>query len=210
MIEFPKIPDTRNFKHDKCTAFVKYDGSNIGAEYSKAKGFHKFRLRSRLFDTTDKDFGPAIPLFLEKFAEPLAKAIVDAKLGTKTVVFGEFYGDGTFAGNHYKLTDEQKKNRKIIIFDVWKDNYGFIGPKQFRQLLEGVVPIPEVVFEGKYTGKLVEDVRNGKYKDKGVEEGVILKAGKGGEDIEYAKVKTTEYLEKLKQTFGNKWTDFGE
>ena len=42
MKEYPKIPNSKDFPLGQCITFEKYDGSNIRAEWTKKKGFHKF------------------------------------------------------------------------------------------------------------------------------------------------------------------------
>jgi RNA ligase len=206
MIEYPKIPSSKGFKHPTCVAFNKLDGSNVGVEWTPKRGFHKFRLRSRLFDHTDPDFGPAIEIFHSTLGRPLGELFKESSKFHRRrsiTVFGEFWGPSTFAGNHYNLPVDEK--RKITIFDCWLDGYGFLGPEDFISIFEDIIPIPQPVYCGKFTGALAEQVRAGKFKSKGVVEGVVIKAGKGGEDIEYAKIKTDEYMERLKKIFGNDW-----
>ena len=63
-----------------------------------------------------------------------------------------------------------------------------------------------MLFRGKFSGKLTEDVRAGNYD---VDEGAVIKGG-DGETVWMAKVKTQVYLNKLKASFGDKWEDYGE
>jgi hypothetical protein len=39
---------------------------------------------------------------------------------------------------------------------------------------------------------------------------VVIKGGKGGDDLSMAKVKTNEYMEKLKVVFAGEWTEHWE
>ena len=64
-----------------------------------------------------------------------------------------------------------------------------------------------MVYEGKLTGKFIDDVRGGKYK---VDEGVVCKGGTGGEDVWMVKIKTMAYMDKLKRAIGDKWEDYWE
>jgi hypothetical protein len=64
-----------------------------------------------------------------------------------------------------------------------------------------------VVYRGKFTGKLCEDVRNGKYD---VTEGVVCKGVRGGADQWMVKIKTYAYMERLKAAFADRWEDFWE
>ena len=68
MDKYPKISGkTKDFPLKSAYAFVKYDGSNIRATWNKKQGFFKFGTRSHLIDTTDPDFGCAIPLVQETY-----------------------------------------------------------------------------------------------------------------------------------------------
>ena len=71
----------------------------------------------------------------------------------------------------------------------------------------GHLPIPRVVYRGRLTGRFLEDVRLGRY---GVAEGVVCKGGTGGDDVWMVKVKTDEYLERLRQAFADRWEEFWE
>jgi hypothetical protein len=96
--------------------------------------------------------------------------------------------------------------KRLVLFDVWAEGFGMIGPKQFVADF-GHLPIPRVVYEGKLTGKFAEDVRTGKY---GVAEGVVCKGGSGGTDLWMAKIKTHAYQERLRRAFADRWEDFWE
>jgi hypothetical protein len=63
------------------------------------------------------------------------------------------------------------------------------------------------VYEGKLTGTFTEDVRRGKYE---VAEGVVCKGGSGGDDVWMVKIKTSAYLERLKQAFADRWEEYWE
>lgn len=64
-----------------------------------------------------------------------------------------------------------------------------------------------MVYRGKFTGQLAEDVRRGNCD---VAEGVVCKGGKGGDDLWMAKVKTYAYLERLEQAFADRWEEYWE
>ena len=80
-----------------------------------------------------------------------------------------------------------------------------VPPADFVRIF-GHLHIPRIVYEGKFSGKLTEDVRRGKY---GVKEGVVIKGGEG-ESLWMCKVKTLDYLDRLKRAFGDRWVDFWE
>lgn len=88
--------------------------------------------------------------------------------------FTEFCGPNSFAGMH--KADDPKQ---LVLFDVWADPFGLIGPDQFVTDF-GHLTSARVVYRGKFTGQFAEDVRRGKY---GVAEGVICKGGAGGPNL---------------------------
>lgn len=88
-----------NFREFDSYMFDKIDGSNLRFEWARKTGWSKFGTRHRLFDETDKDFGAAIPLFLNSLSEPLEKIIKDNRW-EKVIVFCEFWGKNSFAGKH--------------------------------------------------------------------------------------------------------------
>src|SRR5262245_21212144 len=73
-------------------------------------------------------------------------------------VFTEYLGPGSFAGMH------AGDPRRLVLFDV--EALGF-----------GHLDVARVVYAGKFSGRLTEDVRRAKY---GVAEGVVIKGGSGG------------------------------
>jgi hypothetical protein len=54
---------------------------------------------------------------------------------------------------------------------------------------------------------LIEDVRDGKY---GVAEGVVCKGGSDPSNLWMVKIKTSAYMQKLKQTFQKDWEAYWE
>jgi hypothetical protein len=94
----------------------------------------------------------------------------------------------------------------LVLFDVWAEGFGLIGARQFVADFQHL-PIPAVVYEGRFTGTFAEDVRTGSY---GVTEGVICKGGKGGTDLWMVKIKTYAYLQRLKKAFAERWEDYWE
>lgn len=208
MKEYPKIPSSKNFPLTQCFAFNKYDGSNLRWSWGKKKGFYKFGTRTRLFDHTDPDFGPAIPIFMEKFSPQLCELFKqDAFLREQQeiTVFTEFFGPRSFGGLH--LPDDPKE---LVMFDVWVYKRGLMGPKEFVKTFSGVVPTAKVIYQGKFGGQFADDVRKGKYASDGVFEGVVCKTGTGGRDLFMCKIKTDAYLTKLKAVFHEKWQNFWE
>jgi len=96
--------------------------------------------------------------------------------------------------------------KELRLFDVEAEGYGFVDPWRFVADF-GMLCSARVVYQGKLTGKFVEDVRNGRYD---VMEGVIARGGSGGRDVWMCKIKTLAYMERLRQAFADRWEDFWE
>lgn len=113
-----------------CYGFVKYDGSNIRAEWSKKRGWYKFGTRKCMINETDPIFGRACTLFKEKYGDDLEKVFKKEKLfeGTQSVVaFAEFFGTKSFAGMHFP----EDQQWDIVLFDLNLHKKGMLGPKEF-------------------------------------------------------------------------------
>ena len=115
----------------------------------------------------------------------------------RITAFTEFFGPSSFAGSHE--FDEEKELR---LFDVFVFKQGFIPPRQFKKLFSHREWGAQVVYEGNLNASFIQDVREGKYD---VVEGVICK----GADFT-VKIKTIEYLDKLKGKFEERWEEFAE
>ena len=211
MKAYPSIVGPTQAPRKPCIAFHKYDGSNLRFEWSPKRGWHKFGTRKRLFDHTDETFGPAIPIFMDTLAEGIIKVIKDNKKwrnNPRITAYAEFVGPKSFAGLHDLEPDNPME---LVLFDVWLHQFGLIGPRDFSQAFSDL-RTPEVVYEGNLNAEFIEAVRRGDYNlGDGIEEGVVCKGGSGGHrDIWMAKVKTTAYLDKLKEVFGTGWTQYAE
>jgi len=98
------------------------------------------------------------------------------------------------------------ESKDLVLLDVETPN-GMVAPEEFVADFENL-KIAEVIYRGKLTGQFVEDVRRGKYK---VEEGVVCKGvNKATKEIWMAKIKTNDYMSKLKQTFQDDWQNYWE
>ncbi len=208
------MPGSRNAPNGKCWAFEKYDGTNLHFEWERDFGWHSFGARRDAFNLTEQgiaDFEAAhlnLPgaaaLFFETLAEGVEIIFTQNpayQQFTAYKVFAEYLGEGSFAGLHHEA-----KPKQLVLFDVWADGYGFIGPEAFVRDF-GQLPSARVVYKGKLTGQFSDDVRRGKYN---VAEGVVCKGGNGGADVWMVKIKTDAYREKLKAAFANDWENFWE
>jgi hypothetical protein len=211
MFRYPKMPGPGGAKLGRCVAFEKLDGTNLFWEWHREFGWTDFGTRSagyRLDPTGTAEFAvkhpgidSAVSDFTNRFCHPLAEILAAQPGVDHAVAFTEFLGPNSFAGMH-RATDV----KQLVLIDVFVSGFGFVGPERFLELFAGL-PLPKVVYRGKFSGKLTEDVRAGKYP---VDEGVVIKGGEGGADVWMAKVKTTAYLERLKAAFGDKWEEYWE
>lgn len=138
--------------HLPIVAFDKLDGSNIRAEWTSKKGWHKFGTRNRLVDATDPIFGRAPSLIQTKYGDTLAQRLKDAGFD-KAMCFFELWGPSSFAGMH-KLEEELT----VTLFDVAPFAQGILEPARFLKLAEGL-DHAKVLYEGPVTPEFIESVR---------------------------------------------------
>jgi hypothetical protein len=214
MLHYPKMRGSRDSPDGRCVAFEKYDGTNMHWDWDRDFGWHAFGTRRDEFNLTAEGiaaFGrrhahlkESVDVFRATLAIGLEQVLRDDPkyLEFQAIkAFAEFLGPNSFAGLH-----KEDDHKELLLFDVFAEPLGFIGPKQFVADF-GHLRIARVVYEGRLTGKFTEDVRAGKY---AVNEGVVCKGGTGGPDVWMIKVKTNAYMERLKQAFADHWEDYWE
>lgn len=195
MKTYPSIRNTKQgYFGQPCFAFEKLDGSNIRYEWSKKRGWYKFGSRKCMIDEHHKYLGPAVPIFLNKYADDLEKAFKhkDFRSVKTFTVFCEFFGPKSFAGLHQPGDDFD-----VVLFDVNPTGKNFLPPREFLDHF-GHLHIPRIIYEGNYNNELIKDVRESKYD---VDEGVVCK-GKYYSKVWMAKIKTQAWLEKVREMFG--------
>ena len=199
MLQYPSIVGSKHAPiGENCIAFYKYDGSNLRWEWSPKRGWHKFGTRRQLFDANTPLYCQAVPLFLDGPADSVVKSVLRNNPKCERITaFTEFFGSSSFAGSHNETEDKQLK-----LLDVFVFKKGFIPAEDFVQRFQGHSWSPEVIYQGELTQEFVDAVRNGQYP---VYEGVICK-GSGF----MAKIKTIEYLNRLKSTFVDDWQNYAE
>ncbi len=190
MKSYPSIAAStgQNFRAFKAHVFDKLDGSNLRWEWWGKRGWYKFGTRSRLFDESDPDFGPAIEIFMRDFADPLAK-YARKERWSSCVAFTEFWGENSFAGVH---DPKDQKNLTLIDLNVYKK--GFVDPRRFVEL-GSIVPTANYLGYFNWTRGLVETVRNGELDV--TFEGVVGKCMNGRKRI-MAKAKTQAWVDKVR------------
>ncbi len=172
--------------------FDKLDGSNLRFEWSRKTGWYKFGTRKRLFDEKDKLFGPAIPLFMETLADPLAEIAHNNKW-INIVAFAEFWGEKSLAGRH--IADDPKY---LTLFDVSIYRHGMLGPKEFLKHFQ-YLNIPKFFGVKNWNKDFVDSVR--KFELEGITlEGVVGKSG-DYDDLTLVKCKTQKWLDEIKRLY---------
>lgn len=202
MYQYPSIPGPSKAPHLPCIAFYKYDGSNLRFEYSRKRGWYKFGTRRRLFDHTDEEFGQAISIFRETLAPGIEAIVSKDKVMSNAghvTAFCEFFGQNSFAGNH-----EAGDPKELILIDFHVHKKGLMAPREFVNTFGGLKSA-KVVYDGVLNQTLIDDVRRNAY---GLKEGVVCKGG-SGHGLWMCKIKTNEYLEKIKANLAN-WQEYWE
>mgnify|MGYP000926571394 FL=1 len=201
MKEYPSIEGPNGDFGKPCIAFYKYDGSNLRFEWSPKKGWNKFGTRTSLFDKSDPVFGSAVDLFMATQAEGIERVIRDTKEfrnNERVTAYCEFFGPKSFAGIHdLEIPNEPME---LVLFDINLHKKGILGPREFVNHF-GHLKTAQVVYEGNFNQTLIDAVRN---RTLPVWEGVIAKGG-SGHDLWMRKIKSNDYLDKLRAVFAGEW-----
>lgn len=211
---YPKIPDTSNCPLKKCIVFEKLDGTNMHFVFHRQGGdlqcyFQGTRRHRYSFSETEREeFATNHPdlvgaFHLETFIdlEHYINYNENFQHVNELILFTEWFGPNSFAGEH-NPTDTMD----TYLFDAQVDGR-MLPPEEFLYLFQDCpLPKPKVIYRGKYSGQLVEDIRKGKFP---VKEGAVIK-GFADDQVYMAKVKTNDYMEKLKIRFGDDWKGYWE
>lgn len=209
MIEFPSIANSSKAPRKHCVAFDKKDGSNFRAKWTQKQGFNLFGTRTQLIDEKTEFWGEIVTIFNDKYKEQLEnkfKRDKEFRNYREIIVFGEFFGEHSFAGRH------ENEPHDLVFFDVLTGykNRKFVPPLEFIKEFQDVVPIPWVVYVGNLNEKFIEDIRN----DKILDEGVICKGTEPRGDyvggIWTCKIKTNLYFQKIKELHKEDWQKYWE
>jgi hypothetical protein len=190
------------YNHDvigkKCWAFDKLDGQNMRFEGNLKRGFYKFGSRNQMLSTNDVQFGIAHNLFMDKYHDELltilSRTIKDKN--SKLTVFAELVGPNSFCGKHHP---DDKLD--LILFDIWIFKNGWIHPEKLLDDF-GHLGIPEVIYKGELDYDFISSVKENKFT---LKEGVIAKGQINSKDIFMVKIKTRDWLEKVKNNLGEKY-----
>lgn len=183
-------------------SFEKIDGSNFRAEWDlniskknkSSYGFEKFGTRSELILNSTNPFHEGVEIFQKEYSSQLDKIFREEKVfrGVKRITaYLEFYGYGSFAGQHSWFDDHY-----LRLFDIFIYKKDFLNPSDFLKIFEGKLKIQRLVYNGLLTPEYIESVEHG------TGEGVVYK-GIEEKKIFMGKIKTHEWLNKVKDLYGN-------
>ena len=178
-------------------AFDKLDGSNVRAEWTRKKGWHKFGTRHRLVDASDPIFGKVPSLIVAKYGDSLGAALTAAG-HERAMCFFEFWGPGSFAGMH-----DVNVPQTVTLFDVAPFQKGILEPELFLKLF-GHLDVAKVLYRGEVTPEFIESVRAGTLPGMTFE-GVVCKGAndkKTKQPIMF-KQKSRAWLDKLHEYCGD-------
>ena len=188
---YPSIPRSTGqafFEIPDAYLFDKIDGRNLRVEWTKKAGWHKWGTRHRLFDATDAEFAPAIPLFEITYSEPLAKMATDSRW-QRVTVYLEFWQEHSLGG--YWQPGEEFH---LTLFDIEPYKQCMLGPKEFLRVTKSI-PTAKFLGQTNWTRGIVESVWNGQVE--GVTfEGVVAKAGERHKLVK-AKAKTKKWVDAI-------------
>ena len=216
MLQYPSILGVKKVpKGFPCIAFYKYDGSNLRFEWSAKKGWNKYGSRTQMIDIKHEVFGKGIEIFQEQLGNIIVERIKKAypkefKNIERITAFAEFYGENSFAGNH-EISDE----KNVKLFDIYIFKKGFLAPEKFVEIFGDWDKAAQVVYQGNLNEGFIQDVRhNGLILP--LNEGVICKGS--SDKIKFqthgtvwmTKIKTFDFINRLKNRYAEKWEDYSE
>lgn len=184
-------------------AFDKLDGSNFRVEWNRklskksafTLGFKKYGTRNRVITNTRDQFFEMVEIFEEKYAEK-----IDERFRTHNIfrnadmitLYGEFVGENSFGGFH-----DWNEDHDIYFFDAFVYKREFISPSDFYSEFRDI-SMPKLIYKGPLTEQFIREVQENKFN---LKEGVVYKFVED-KRIYRAKIKTHEWLDKIKENFG--------
>lgn len=208
MKQYPSIQGMNKAPQLPCIAFYKYDGSNLRFEWNPKRGWWKQGTRTRLFDETDEQFGDAIHLFHSTWADRLDKRFrANKKLrGVKEITcFFEYFGPNSFAGQH-----EPEDPKQLVLIDVSVHKKGMLDASTFLDWFGDMEGCALVVYKGNLNTALKNAVVNNElYGDDHIplNEGIVCKGGSGHRTW-MAKIKTADWIRRLKERYPERWEEY--
>lgn len=188
MISYPSF--NGKYRSGSFYVFDKLDGSNVRAEWTRKRGFHKFGKRNGLLDDVTPHLIKAKDLILDLYAEDLNRIFRARRLDRATAFF-EFYGPNSAFGYHH---DEQ---HTVTLIDCHVHKRGFLHPRDFVSWFAGV-DHARLLHVGNVTDDLINQIKDGTLE--GVTyEGVVAKGEpkKGSLPVMW-KIKSNAWYEALR------------
>lgn len=188
-------------------AFDKLDGSNFRAEWDRklskkthfTHGFGKFGTRTEMIRNSRHPFIEAVDIFKEKYAEQLDELFSKSETFRnidRVTVFGEFFGENSFSGFH-----DWNEKHDVRIFDVFLYKKGYLAPSTFIKTFENIDSC-RPIFSGIFNESFIRNIEESKE----LKEGVVCK-GSMNKEVFMFKIKTFEWLNKVKEKYGQKRAD---
>lgn len=203
MKQYPTIPKKPESGPTKFWVFDKLDGSNIRAEWSKKRGFHKFGTRKRLLGT-DQGLLTLAQGLVESSEAHFRSIFGPAKI-ERTVCFFEFWGPNSFAGNHVA-----GDTFRTTLIDVSVYKKGMMPPDEFLKLFDqSSVDSAPLLHVGPVDERLKKQVREGSFAGM-TDEGVVCKAkpSKRFNKPIMFKIKSQSWIDRVKANFDqSRWED---
>jgi len=202
MQSYPSIPyHTAGVEGSKVWVFDKPDGNNLRFEFSQNRGFYKFGTRTNLISKDDKDYGEGVKIFLDKYSKELEYRFKHLYPNSLSMtVFAEYFGKNSFSGIH-----DSNDIMDVTIFDIINYKKGFIPVSKYIEQF-GDLDITTLIDTTVFDSELIENVRNNTFLTP-LKEGVVVKGERKhkGEIIPWmCKIKTWEWLNKVKEKYGEK------
>lgn len=201
MKSYPSIP-TKIRADVPIYAFDKLDGSQIRAEWTAKSGFCRFGSRKRALDESHPWLGEAIALVREKYEDEVGRVLRARKI-REALIFLEFFGPGSFAGQHVEEAHD------VVLLDVAVFGRGLAPPGEFLAMF-GHLHTATLVHEGPVTREFVTAVRAGTLA--GVSgEGVVCKGAtfERHKPVMF-KIKAQAWLDRLRDLCAGDEALFGE
>lgn len=209
MVEYPHIINSSKAPRDWCVAFDKIDGSNFRAKWTRKKGFNLFGTKTQLIDENTAFFGEMVTIFKKTWLDILHEKIKrDFSDEREVIFFGEYIGEHSFAGFHDKTEPHE-----IVAIDllIGHKNKAFLKPRDFIKVIGPCGKIPRIIYEGNLNEQFINKVRQNEFE---LNEGVICRGvstnGAYRGKVWMCKIKTYDYLNKIKLNFENTWSNYWE
>jgi hypothetical protein len=196
--QYPSIPRGigQDFREFDAHVFDKLDGSNLRFEWSRKRGWHRQGTRHRLFDLSDPQFGPALPMFRETWSEQLSRKFTDDRL-QEAIVFLEYWDSSCLGGR----SADPEAVKRLTLIDVNVHRRGFVAPMEFVREYAPLGDTAAYLGQTRWTRGFVERVYEGDVEGITLE-GVVGKGGEGHSRI-MSKAKTRIWLEAIKARYAD-------